>query len=245
MIDAAGNARGVAVIRTEDGGIAERATEVRQLLEGVGVEPSPGRSAQLFRGAMDRFWDLDLAAAQRGLAAAGPGLPRPHARGPRGARARELAVADFDLVGERRRQGLPARPRRPRVAAAARVRGRPGAPGGVGEDHSVHRRRGLTMRVGVPAEVKADEHRVALGPAGANELVQHGHEVRVEHRAGEGSDFPDAAYERVGASIGDASAAWGCDLVLKVKEPPAGRVRLPPRRPGPLHLPPPRGEPGR
>jgi alanine dehydrogenase len=75
------------------------------------------------------------------------------------------------------------------------------------------------MRVGVPAEVKADEHRVALTPAGANELVQHGHEVWLEHRAGEGSDFPDAAYERVGASVGDASAAWGCDLVLKVKEP--------------------------
>jgi alanine dehydrogenase len=75
------------------------------------------------------------------------------------------------------------------------------------------------MRVGVPAEVKADEHRVALTPAGANELVRHGHEVWVEHLAGEGSDFPDAVYERVGARIGDASAAWGCDLVLKVKEP--------------------------
>ena len=75
------------------------------------------------------------------------------------------------------------------------------------------------MRVGVPAEVKVDEYRVALGPAGANELVRHGHDVWVEHRAGEGSDFPDAAYERVGARIGDAAAAWGCDLVLKVKEP--------------------------
>jgi alanine dehydrogenase len=75
------------------------------------------------------------------------------------------------------------------------------------------------MRVGVPSEVKTDEHRVALTPAGANELVQHGHEIWVEHGAGDGSDFPDAAYERVGASIGDASAAWGCDLVLMVKEP--------------------------
>ena len=75
------------------------------------------------------------------------------------------------------------------------------------------------MRVGVPAEVKADEYRVALTPAGANELVRHGHEVRVERGAGEGSDFPDAIYERVGARIGDAAAAWGCDLVLKVKEP--------------------------
>jgi alanine dehydrogenase len=75
------------------------------------------------------------------------------------------------------------------------------------------------MRVGVPAEVKADEYRVALTPAGANELVRHGHQVWVERGAGEGSDFPDASYERVGARIGDTAAAWGCDLVLKVKEP--------------------------
>ena len=75
------------------------------------------------------------------------------------------------------------------------------------------------MRIGVPAEVKADEYRVALTPAGANELVRHGHDVWVEHGAGEGSDFPDAAYERVGARVGDAAAAWGCDLVVKVKEP--------------------------
>jgi alanine dehydrogenase len=75
------------------------------------------------------------------------------------------------------------------------------------------------MRVGVPAEVKTDEYRIALTPAGVNELVRHGHEVWVERGAGEGSDFPDAAYERVGARIGDAAACWGCDLVLKVKEP--------------------------
>lgn len=106
VIDAAGNARGVAVIRTEDGGIAERATEVRQLLERVGVEPAAGRSAQLFRGAMDDFWNLDLAAAQRGLAAAERAFPD-HALAAREARrARELAAADFDLVGERRRQGF-------------------------------------------------------------------------------------------------------------------------------------------
>jgi alanine dehydrogenase len=65
----------------------------------------------------------------------------------------------------------------------------------------------------------ADEYRVALTPAGANELVRAGHEVWVEHRAGVGSSFADEAYERVGAHIGDAEAAWGCDLVLKVKEP--------------------------
>jgi alanine dehydrogenase len=75
------------------------------------------------------------------------------------------------------------------------------------------------MRIGVPAEVKDDEYRVALTPAGANEIVRHGHEVWLERGGGEGSDFPDAAYERVGARIGDAAAAWGCELVLKVKEP--------------------------
>ena len=75
------------------------------------------------------------------------------------------------------------------------------------------------MRVGVPREIKADEYRVALTPAGANELVRAGHEVWVEHAAGLGASLRDEAYERVGARIGDAEAAWGCDLVLKVKEP--------------------------
>jgi alanine dehydrogenase len=75
------------------------------------------------------------------------------------------------------------------------------------------------MRIGVPREVKADEYRVALTPAGANELVHAGHVVWVEHGAGLGSSFSDEDYERVGARIGDAEVAWGCDLVLKVKEP--------------------------
>jgi alanine dehydrogenase len=75
------------------------------------------------------------------------------------------------------------------------------------------------MRVGVPAEVKSDEYRVALTPAGAYELVRHGHDVWVEHDAGLGSGLSNEAYERVGARVGDAGAAWGCDLVMKVKEP--------------------------
>ncbi|MFN8110999.1 MAG: alanine dehydrogenase [Thermoleophilia bacterium] len=75
------------------------------------------------------------------------------------------------------------------------------------------------MRVGVPAEVKSDEYRVALTPAGALELVRRGHEVHVERGAGVGASFPDEAYERVGAVMGDTTACWGCDLVLKVKEP--------------------------
>ena len=75
------------------------------------------------------------------------------------------------------------------------------------------------MRVGVPAEVKSDEYRVALTPAGALELSRRGHDVVIEHDAGEGSGLPDESFTRVGARIGDAGDAWGADLVLKVKEP--------------------------
>jgi alanine dehydrogenase len=76
------------------------------------------------------------------------------------------------------------------------------------------------MRIGVAKEIKPDEHRVALTPAGARELTQKGHEVVVERGAGEGSALPDAAYEAVGARIGSVDDAWGSsDLVLKVKEP--------------------------
>jgi alanine dehydrogenase len=75
------------------------------------------------------------------------------------------------------------------------------------------------VRIGIPAEIKTDEHRVALTPGGALELVEHGHDVWVQYDAGVGAGHPDAAYERVGARLGDASACWGCDLVLKVKEP--------------------------
>ena len=76
------------------------------------------------------------------------------------------------------------------------------------------------MRIGVAKEIKPDEHRVALTPAGARELTQKGHEVVVERSAGEGSALPDAAYEAVGARIGSVDDVWGsADLVLKVKEP--------------------------
>jgi alanine dehydrogenase len=85
------------------------------------------------------------------------------------------------------------------------------------------------MRIGVVKEIKPDEYRVALTPAGARELRQRGHEVLVEAGAGVGSAFPDAEYEAVGASLASAEDVWaGSDLVLKVKEPlPAeyGRIR--------------------
>jgi alanine dehydrogenase len=76
------------------------------------------------------------------------------------------------------------------------------------------------MRIGVAKEIKPDEHRVALTPAGARELARKGHEVVVEQGAGEGSALPDAAYEAVGAAIGSLDDVWASsDLVLKVKEP--------------------------
>ncbi|HSK16740.1 MAG TPA: alanine dehydrogenase [Gaiellaceae bacterium] len=85
------------------------------------------------------------------------------------------------------------------------------------------------MRIGVVKEIKPDEYRVALTPAGARELRQRGHDVLVEAGAGVGSAFPDAEYEAVGASLVSAEEAWaGSDLLLKVKEPlpeEYGRIR--------------------
>ena len=76
------------------------------------------------------------------------------------------------------------------------------------------------MKVGVVNEIKPDEYRVALTPAGARELVQHGHDVLVEAGAGEGSAFPNDAYRAVGATVGSVDEVWGdAELLLKVKEP--------------------------
>jgi len=76
------------------------------------------------------------------------------------------------------------------------------------------------LRIAVAKEIKTDEYRVALTPAGARELVQRGHEVLVETTAGEGSAFADADYERAGARIVCVEDAWGkAELLLKVKEP--------------------------
>jgi alanine dehydrogenase len=76
------------------------------------------------------------------------------------------------------------------------------------------------MRIGVAKEIKPDEYRVALTPAGAGELARRGHEVVVETGAGAGSAFPDAEYLEVGATLASAGEVWStADLVLKVKEP--------------------------
>ncbi|MER3409459.1 MAG: alanine dehydrogenase [Thermoleophilia bacterium] len=76
------------------------------------------------------------------------------------------------------------------------------------------------MRIGVVKEIKPDEYRVALTPAGARELVQRGHEVMVETGAGEGSAFADSAYRSAGAQLVSADEVWArAELLLKVKEP--------------------------
>jgi alanine dehydrogenase len=87
------------------------------------------------------------------------------------------------------------------------------------------------MRVGVAKEIKPQEYRVALTPAGARELVQRGHEVLVETTAGVGSAFSDDVYERAGASVVSVDEVWSTsELLLKVKEPIASEY--PRLRPG-------------
>jgi alanine dehydrogenase len=76
------------------------------------------------------------------------------------------------------------------------------------------------MKIGVAKEIKTDEYRVALTPAGALELHRQGHDVLIERGAGEGSAFPDHVYTGVGARIAAVDEVWEeSELVLKVKEP--------------------------
>ncbi|MFZ2178515.1 MAG: alanine dehydrogenase [Rhodococcus sp. (in: high G+C Gram-positive bacteria)] len=77
------------------------------------------------------------------------------------------------------------------------------------------------MHVGVPTEVKNREYRVAITPAGVQELTRQGHEVIVQRGAGLGSMISDADYEAAGAGLGGVDDAWSAELVLKVKEPVA------------------------
>ncbi|HLJ62023.1 MAG TPA: alanine dehydrogenase [bacterium] len=76
------------------------------------------------------------------------------------------------------------------------------------------------MRIGVPKEIKDQEGRVAITPAGVHELIAADHEVLVERDAGEQSGIPDRDFERRGARIVERAAdAWAAGMVLKVKEP--------------------------
>ena len=79
------------------------------------------------------------------------------------------------------------------------------------------------MRISVPTEVKNNEYRVALTPAGVHDLVRSGHEVFVQSGAGLGSSMPDAEYADAGATLlDDAAEVWSrAELLLKVKEPVA------------------------
>ncbi|TMK97886.1 MAG: alanine dehydrogenase [Actinobacteria bacterium] len=84
------------------------------------------------------------------------------------------------------------------------------------------------MRIGVPTEIKPDEYRVAITPAGVRELSAHGHEVLVQAGAGEGSAFADADFEQQGARIVPHAhdIFEAAELVLKVKEPQPVEVEM-------------------
>jgi alanine dehydrogenase len=77
------------------------------------------------------------------------------------------------------------------------------------------------MKIGVPKEIKTNENRIALVPAGAEQLVSAGHSVLIEVGAGVGSGFPDEMYTAVGARIApDAATVWrDSEMIMKVKEP--------------------------
>lgn len=76
------------------------------------------------------------------------------------------------------------------------------------------------MIIGVPKEIKAQEYRVGLVPAGVQQLVAAGHQVLIEAGAGLGAGVPDDAYARVGARVVDAASVWSsADMIIKVKEP--------------------------
>jgi alanine dehydrogenase len=79
------------------------------------------------------------------------------------------------------------------------------------------------MRIGVPREIKVLEHRVGLTPGSVRELVHHGHQVSVQHEAGQGIGVADADYQREGATIAcEAADVYAAsDMIVKVKEPQA------------------------
>ncbi|HEX2707030.1 MAG TPA: alanine dehydrogenase [Solirubrobacterales bacterium] len=90
------------------------------------------------------------------------------------------------------------------------------------------------MKIGVPTEIKSDEYRVAVTPAGVREMAEHGHQVLVQAGAGLGSAIADADYEAQGASIvGDAATVFGqAEMILHVKELQASEIEM--LRPGQL-----------
>ena len=77
------------------------------------------------------------------------------------------------------------------------------------------------MRIGIPKEIKNNENRVGMTPAGVAEMVKHGHTVMVQHTAGEGSGFADEEYKKVGAQILPTieDVYREAEMIVKVKEP--------------------------
>lgn len=84
------------------------------------------------------------------------------------------------------------------------------------------------MKIGIPKEIKNNENRVGMTPAGVAELIKHGHEVMVQHTAGENSGFPDEQYTQVGAKIlPDIQSVYHeAEMIIKVKEPIAEEYPL-------------------
>ena len=84
------------------------------------------------------------------------------------------------------------------------------------------------MIVGVPKEIKTEEHRVAITPIGVRELTDRGHEVLIERGAGEGSTILDSEYEAQGAKVvSDAAEVFGgAEMIIKVKEPQPSEVGM-------------------
>jgi alanine dehydrogenase len=84
------------------------------------------------------------------------------------------------------------------------------------------------MRIGVPREIKVLENRVGLTPGSVREVVAHGHQVVVEHNAGQGIGMDDDAYRRAGATVAATAAEVfaAADMIVKVKEPQAGERRM-------------------
>jgi alanine dehydrogenase len=83
------------------------------------------------------------------------------------------------------------------------------------------------MRIGVPKEIKTQEFRVGLTPAGVAILVARGHSVLIEQGAGIGSSIPDEAFVKAGARIvATREEVWAADMVVKVKEPIAPEFAL-------------------
>ena len=82
------------------------------------------------------------------------------------------------------------------------------------------------MRIGIPKEIKDHEYRVGVTPAGVSALTARGHTVLVETCAGARIGFSDALYEAAGAMIAGQREIYGCDLIVKVKEPQPSEVAL-------------------